>query len=66
MYCHYTLLILLLADTGDCNDGVTVTLNGLVDVPPTNSRLTSTDPVASDPSNGFFVNLTLIPTLRVN
>ena len=48
------------ADTGDCSDGVTVTLNGIADDPLVNSRFTSTIPVASDPGNWFCVNLTLI------
>ena len=48
------------ADTGDCSDGVTVTLNGLADDPLVNSRFTSTNPIASDPLNRFCVNLTLI------
>ena len=48
------------ADTGDCSDGVTVTLNGLADDPLVNSRLTSTNPVASDSVNRRCVNLTLI------
>ena len=39
------------ADTGDCSDGVTVTLNGLADDPLFNSRFTSTNPVTSDPVN---------------
>ena len=39
------------ADTDDCSDGVTVTSNGLADLPPTNSRFTSTNPVASEPVN---------------
>ena len=47
------------ADTGDCSDGVTVTSNGLADLPPTNSRLTSTTPVASEPVNWSCVNITL-------
>ena len=37
------------ADTGDCSDGVTVTLNGLADVPPVNSTSTLTKPDASVP-----------------
>ena len=44
---HITLLPS--ADTGDCSDGVTVTLNGLLDVPPTSSNVTITNPVASVP-----------------
>ena len=39
------------ADTGDCSDGVTVTLNGIADDPPVNSRFTCTIPEASDPGN---------------
>ena len=39
------------ADTGDCSNGTTVTLNGLTDVPPVSSRHICTDPLASDPVN---------------
>ena len=55
---HITLLPL--ADTGDCSDGVTVTLNGLLDVPFLNSNVTITNPVASKLVYHLFVNLTLI------
>ena len=55
---HITLLPL--ADTGDCSDGVTVTLNGLLDVPPTSSNVTITNPVASEPVYCICANLTLI------
>ena len=55
---HITLLPL--ADTGDCSDGVTVTLNGLLDVPPTSSNVIITNPVASESVYRFCVNLTLI------
>ena len=37
---------------------MTVTSNELADVPPTNSRFTCTNPVASDPENWFCVNIT--------
>ena len=47
------------ADTGDCSDGVTVTLNGIADDPPVNSRFTVTNPVASDSVNWSCVNITL-------
>ena len=57
---HITLLPL--ADTGDCSDGVTVTLNGLADVPLTNSTVTDINPLDSDPVNVVIVNLALIPT----
>ena len=55
---HITLLPS--ADTGDCSDGVTVTLNELADVPPINSRVTNTNCAASDPVNLLLVNLTLM------
>ena len=55
---HITLLPL--ADTGDSSDGVTVTLNGLLDDPFTSSNVTITDPVASEPMYCVCVNLTLI------
>ena len=55
---HITLLPL--ADTGDCSDGVTVTLNGLLDTPSLSSNVTITNPVASEPVYCLCVNLTLI------
>ena len=55
---HITLLPL--ADTGDCSDGVTVTLNGLLDVPLINSRATNTNPAVSDPVNLLLINLTVM------
>ena len=58
---HITLLPL--ADTGDCSDGVTVTLNGLLDVPPTNFNVTITNPVASEPVYCVCVNSTFISTI---
>ena len=54
------ITLLPLADTGDCSDGVTVTLNRLLDVPPTSSSITITNPVASGPVYCDCVNLTLI------
>ena len=59
---HITLLPL--ADTGDCSDGVTVTLNGLLDVPPTSSNVAITNPVASEPVYCVCVNLIFISTIR--
>ena len=55
---HITLLPS--ADTGDCSDGVTVTLNGLADIPPTSVNVTIINSVASEPINCICVNLTLI------
>ena len=55
---HITLLPL--ADTGDCSDGVTVTLNGLLDVPPSTFNATFTNPIPSEPVYCDCVNLTLI------
>ena len=55
---HITLLPL--ADTGDCSDGVTVTLNGLLDTPFLSFNVTITNPVASEPVYCVCVNLTLI------
>ena len=55
---HITLLPS--ADTGDCSDGVTVTLNGLLDVPSLNSSVTNINPLASRPVNLLLVNLTLM------
>ena len=54
---HITLLPL--ADTDDCSDGVTVTLNGLLDVPPINSKYTIIVPVYSKPVYCSCVNLIL-------
>ena len=54
------ITLLPLADTGDCSDGVTVTLNGLLDVPLINSRVTNTNLLVSDPVNVSFVNLTVM------
>ena len=53
LYCQHIIIHTMLpsADTGDCSDGVTVTLNGLADDPPSNSRFTCTNLVASDPVN---------------
>ena len=58
---HITLLPS--ADTGDCSDGVTVTLNGLADVPPINPIVTNINPAASNPVNLLLVNLTLMSTV---
>ena len=55
---HITLLPL--ADTDDCSDGVTVTLNGFFDIPFTSSSVTITKPVASEPVYCVCANLTLI------
>ena len=55
---HITLLPS--ADTDDCSDGVTVTLKGLADVPPNNSRVTNMNPAASDPVSLVFVNLAVM------
>ena len=46
---------------GSCCDGITVTSNGILTVPPTNSNDTNKLPVASDPLNVSCVNLTLTP-----
>ena len=55
---HITLLPL--ADTDDCSDGITVTLNGLLDDPPTSSNVTIINPVASELVYCVCVNFTLI------
>ena len=57
----YTLLPS--ADSGDCSNGVTVTLNGLLDVPPTSSNVTSTNPVSSEPVYCLCINLNFIPKI---
>ena len=58
---HITLLPS--ADTGGCSDGITVTLNGLADIPPTNCNVILTDFVASKTVYCLSENLTLIATL---
>ena len=60
---HNTLLPL--ADTGDCSDGVTVTLNGLLDVPPTSSNVIITNPVASESVYCLRSNLTVISVIII-
>ena len=60
---HITLLPL--ADTGDCSDGVTVTLNGLLDVPLTSFNVTIINPVASEPVYCLRSNLTVIPVIII-
>lgn len=56
------IIYVLSADVGDCSDRVTVTLNGLADVPPLNSRVINTNPIISDPVYWLEVNLTTIST----
>ena len=53
---HITLLPL--ADTGDCSDGVTMTLNGLLDDPPSTLNVIFTNPVASESMYCACLNLT--------
>ena len=38
-----------------------MTLNGLLDVPPTSSNVTSTNPVSSEPVYCLCANLTFMP-----
>ena len=54
---HITLLPS--ADAGDCSDGVTVTLNGKLDIPSNSSNFINTNPLASESVYAFRVNLTL-------
>ena len=54
------IILLPLADTGDCSDEITVTFNGLLDVPPASSNVIVTNFVASKPVYCVCVNLTLI------
>ena len=54
-------MMCILAETSDFSDDVTVTLNEPGNVPPTNSRLTITNCLVSDPVYWFCVNLTIIP-----
>ena len=61
MIIHITLLPS--ADTDDRSDGITVTLNGLADIPPTNCNAILTDSVASKMVYCLSENLTLIATL---
>ena len=61
MIIHITLLPS--ADTDDRSDGITVTLNGIADIPPTNCNAILTDSVASKMVYCLSENLTLIATL---
>ena len=54
---HITLLPS--ADTGDCTDGVTVTLNGKLDIPPDSSNFINTNPLASKSVYVIRVKITL-------
>ena len=49
------------ADTGDCSDGVTVTSNGVLDVPPVSCNSTSKNSVFSIALKLDCVNSTIIP-----
>ena len=60
---HITLLPL--ADTGDCSDGVTVTLNGFLDIPFTSSNVTITNPVASKPVYCVCANFTVMSVIII-
>ena len=42
-----------------------MTLNGLLDVPPTNSNVTSTNPASSEPVYCVWVNRTLMAIIRM-
>ena len=59
---HITLLPS--AETGDCSDGTIVTLNELLDIPPTSSNVITTNPVASEPVYCACVNPTLTSTIK--
>jgi len=61
----YAYTLLPSADTGDCSNGVTVTLNGLLDVPPTSSNVTSTNLVSSEPAYSVWLNCTFTPITKV-
>ena len=50
-----------IADTGDCTEGVTVTVTGVVDVPPANLTITSINPDDSEPLNCLALNSTTNP-----
>ena len=58
---HITLLPS--ADTGDCSDGVTVTLNGLLDIPFSMISVTIINPMASEPVYCVCLNTTIIPVI---
>ena len=51
-----------IADTGDCTDGVTVTVIEVLDVPPVILTITSIKPDDSEPANCPDVN----PTINTN
>ena len=50
------------AEIGDLSDKFTVTVNGLADIPPNNSKVTNTNPAASEPVYFLDSNLTTIST----
>ena len=60
-----------IADTGDCTEGVTVTLIGLLDTPPVILTMTSINPLNSEPlycpdANPTSTNNTYIHTKWIN
>ena len=50
-----------MADTGDCTEGVTVTVIGVLDVPPVTLTMTSINPDDSEPVNCPDANCTTSP-----
>ena len=50
-----------MADTGDCTEGVTVTIIGVLDVPPVILTITSINPDDSEPVNCPDANPTTSP-----
>ena len=54
------------AEIGDFSDKLTVTLNGLADIPPIISRVTNTNPAASEPVYLLDANLTIISTSNIH
>ena len=54
-HCHH----LPIADTGDCTEGVTVTVIGVLDDPPVMLTITSINPDDSEPTNCPDANSTI-------
>ena len=54
-----------IADTGDCTEGITVTVIGVLDDPPVILTITSINPDDSEPTNCPDVNSTTNTTVTI-
>lgn len=61
---NFNIIMLPVAEAGDCSEGVTVSPNAKLDVPPTRSSQTITDPLCSEPVNIACRNITVISVQR--